>query len=148
MESIANQRNFDYDVRALLGIDLPVPPAPSTGEVNLTISGLTGTWAGLSDGIHNLDGREIYNAGLQHFWYYPEPRGSSFIYFRVKNSYSNLLIYDGGTTAIYTSISTGINSNVTLQDRLVGTPSAPIVKSVRGATFSFFKGSDWVPGGM
>ena len=53
MQKLSNKRNFNYDMKKLLGLEQPAPPS----ELVVTISGLQNgqKWAGLSNGTHYLD---------------------------------------------------------------------------------------------
>ena len=58
MNKLPNKRNFDYDMKKLLGLEQP----PIVSEVVLTISGLTDDhlWAGLGNGTNYEDIEERF----------------------------------------------------------------------------------------
>ena len=65
MDVIQNGRNFDYDMKKLLGLE---QPPPKGSELILTVSGLTGAhkWAGLVNGTNLVDVTELYATDTIH----------------------------------------------------------------------------------
>ena len=161
MEKLANRRSFDYDVRSMLAY----PPQENIpyNEVVLTISGLPGsgggdgTWNGLGNGTHYLDGSEILT-NYDHKWFFNSSGSSkpsnlrfsatsatqgaawaTYVWMSYNNSYDHIYV-TGGTTQ---TPSISPLPGPSIQDHAFGRSL-----TVQGVTFTWNKGANWSRGNM
>jgi hypothetical protein len=119
------------------------------GEVVLTISGYSGSFNGLGNGVHYLDGQEFGPNSSYHRWFWPNSYNLERIAMRNSDSVSRSSIkLLNSTTADTLSFTDEYTTGPTsylhiLQDRLFGHTF-----TLGDGSFTVSKGANWEDGGM
>jgi hypothetical protein len=114
---------------------------PAVSEVVLTISGMLGTWGGLGNGTHSLDGTESIGAEYHYWTYnYGDSNGMK-LGVHTTSAVSEVRIDYAGDSRRY-SYTAGFNPTPSIADRLFRSAT------FGGVTFTWSKGADWDRGNM
>ena len=163
MNKLPNKRNFNYDMKKLLGIE-PPPPGPPYSEVDMVISGLEegDTWNGLGNGTHHLDMFETLTDKV-HACVFSNTANDDYLVLvdNIAQSYnldvagtkrSGLSIFASSTRMGWKIVKGYWESSNIVHNTVTGSPSiqnSAFSTANNGAVnFTWSKGADWSRGNM